>query len=166
MLKNDGIPSPEELKDILPSKERFEKGPVAIIECFQDIPCDPCVSACPSHAISMQAGITDKPNLNAQKCTGCRLCIAGCPGLAIFVVDMTHSKNTATLSLPYELLPLPKVGEIVKGLDRSGKAVCEVKVLNVLSAKKFDKTNVITVELPKAHAMNVRAIKVEKGKRA
>jgi Fe-S-cluster-containing hydrogenase component 2 len=166
MLKHDGIPAPEELQDVLPSKERLEKGPVALIECFQDIPCDPCVKACPCKAITMQDGITDRPHLDAQKCTGCGLCVSCCPGLAIFILNQNHSKSHATLTLPHELLPVPKVGDIVKGLDRSGKEICEVKVLKVLSGKKFDKTYAVTIELPKAHSMNVRAIRAGKGKKS
>ena len=163
MLKHDGIPTPEEMQAILPPKERFDKGPVAIIECFQDIPCDPCIAACPCRAISMQEGITDKPHLDAAKCTGCALCVSCCPGLAIFIVNTVHAKNVAALTLPYEMLPVPKVGSVVQGLDRTGKAVCEAKVIRVLSGKKFDRTHAVTIELPKAQAMNVRAIKVQRG---
>ncbi|HNV72562.1 MAG TPA: 4Fe-4S ferredoxin, partial [Candidatus Ozemobacteraceae bacterium] len=74
MLKNDGIPTREEYETILPTPERMKKGPVAIIECFQDIPCDPCVTACPTKAIHMQSGITDKPHLEEKRCTGCGMC--------------------------------------------------------------------------------------------
>lgn len=162
MLKNDGIPSKEELAEIVPSSKRMEKGPVAIIECFQDIPCDPCVAACPSHAIQMKEGITDKPHINFDKCTGCRLCVAKCPGLAIFVVDMTHSPKKAALSLPYELLPVPKKGDTVQALDRTGKPIVESKVLTVIGGKNFDKTYIITIEVPKGEVMEIRAIKVGK----
>ncbi|MBF0498709.1 MAG: 4Fe-4S binding protein [Candidatus Riflebacteria bacterium] len=165
MLKNDGIPSQEELAPITPTPARFEKGPVALIECFQDIPCDPCVGACPKHAIIMKDGITDKPHLMPDLCSGCGLCVAKCPGLAIFVLDMAYSPRYAKLSLPYELIPVPKVGDVVNGLDRTGKAVCEVKVLKVITGKQFDHTHVVTIELPKSQAMNVRGIKVSpKGK--
>ncbi len=163
MLKNDGVFSPQELATVLPSDERFQKGPVAIIECIQDIPCDPCVSSCPSHAITMQAGITDKPHLDFIKCIGCGLCVASCPGLAIFIVDMTHSPKSAAVTIPYELLPVPKVGEIVWGLDRAGKRVCEAKVLRVIKSKKYDKTVVVTVEIPRNLAMDVRAMAAGKG---
>lgn len=160
MLKNDGIPSPEELAPITPTPERLEKGPVAIIECFQDIPCDPCVSSCFKKAIVMKEGITDKPHLISDLCVGCGICVPSCPGLAIFILDMKHSARSAKLTLPYELLPVPKEGDVVMGLDRSGKPVCEVKVLKVTSSKKYEKTYAVTIELPKGQAMNVRGIKV------
>jgi len=160
MLINDGIITREELATVLPTDDRFKKGPVAIIECLQDIPCDPCVSSCPSKAISMKSGITDRPVLDAARCIGCGLCVPRCPGLAIVVLDMTHAQRSAALSLPYEMQPVPKVGQVVKGLDRTGKPVCEAKVLKVLSAKKFDRTHVVTIEIPKDRALDVRAIRV------
>lgn len=160
MLKHDGIPTADELQLIMPSAERLAKGPVAIIECFQDIPCDPCVAACPCKAISMKDGITDRPHLDADRCTGCTMCVAGCPGLAIFVLNENHSSTHAALTLPHELFPLPKVGDTVTGLDRAGREVGTVKVLRILNTPKQDRTAVITVEVPKAMAMQVRAIRV------
>ncbi len=164
MLKNDGIPTREEYETILPTPERMKKGPVAIIECFQDIPCDPCVTACPTKAIHMQSGITDKPHLEEKRCTGCGICITGCPGLAIFVLDRSKSERTSILTVPYEMIPLPKTGDVVIGLDRSGKPVCEVKVLRVGGCKKHDRTSAITFELPREFDMDVRAIRVKSGK--
>lgn len=165
MLIKDGVLSPEELQSILPDPERLAKGPVAIIECLQDIPCDPCVAACPVHAISMQTGITDRPRLDQNTCTGCGVCIASCPGLAIFVVNTSAAGATATISLSYELLPLPAVGEMVTALDRTGKPVCEAKVTRVINIKKYDHTYVVTLEIPRESVMEVRAIRCNKGGR-
>lgn len=159
MLINDGIISPEELVPLIPSEDRLKKGPVAIVECIQDIPCDPCVSACPRHAITMKAGITDQPHIDQNVCNGCTLCVASCPGLAIFIVNLAHAPRAATVTLPYEMLPVPKEGEIVQALDRSGKVVGEAKVLKVMKNKKYDRTLTVTIEVPKDQAMNVRAIR-------
>ena len=43
-LINTGYLEYEELSQIqkLPSDERYAKGPVAVIECVQEIPCNPC----------------------------------------------------------------------------------------------------------------------------
>lgn len=160
MLKNTGIITPEELKAVLPPEARLAKGPVAIIECLQDIPCDPCVSACPVNAIKMQTGITDKPQLEFDKCTGCGACLPKCPGLAIFVVNMKHTAGMATLSMSYELLPLPVKGQEVTALDRAGKAVCQVKVLRVINPPAYDRTAVITIEIPADKTNEIRAIRV------
>lgn len=161
MLINDGIISEEELKVALPPEERFEKGPVAIIECLQDIPCDPCIAACPVNAIQMREGITDKPVLDFNKCTGCGLCIPRCPGLAIFVVQKNMATGKSAVSMSYELLPVPEKDQMVTLLDRAGKPSGQGRVIRVLNPPKYDKTAVVTVEVPEEKVMSIRAIRVE-----
>ena len=159
MLKNDGIINPEELAPVIPPPARLAKGPVAIIECLQDIPCDPCVSACPVKAIKMKEGITDKPALEFDTCTGCGLCIPKCPGLAIFVINMKHTPGMATVSMSHELLPVPEKGQEVTALDRTGKDVGKVKVVRVVNPPGYDRTAVVTIEVPADQVNNIRAIR-------
>ncbi|HDQ16312.1 MAG TPA: 4Fe-4S dicluster domain-containing protein [Bacteroidetes bacterium] len=143
------------LKDlILPSEKQLEKG-VAISECVQEIPCNPCVDSCPVKAISMK-NINAIPIVDYDKCIGCGKCISVCPGLAIFVVKTKEDK--ALISLPYEFLPIPNVGDKVKALDRKGKAVDTAVVKKVI---KKGKTMTITIEVKKNLAMTVRNIRVE-----
>jgi Fe-S-cluster-containing hydrogenase component 2 len=149
----------------VPSKERLQKGPVVVIECAQKIPCNPCEEACHKNAIKIGDSIIELPVLDSELCTGCGLCIASCPGQAIFVVDMTYSETEAAVQLPFEFLPYPKQGEIVDGLDRSGETVCDAKVLKVLNPKNFDRTAVITVSVPKKFGMEVRNIKLRKNRK-
>jgi len=159
-LEKDGILSPDELAKLpgFPSAERLQQGAVAVIECAQEIPCNPCEEACPAGAIRVGEPITNLPVLESDKCTGCGLCIPICPGLAIFVVDMTYSDREAAVQLPYEFLPLPERGEFVTALDREGRAVCPARVVSVRNPKKFDHTAVITLAVPKDQAMKVRNI--------
>ena len=163
-LIKDGFFDAEELEKLpgVPSKQRLKKGPVVVIECAQEIPCNPCEEACHKQAIVIGESIIDLPRLDADKCNGCGLCIASCPGQAIFVVDMTYSDNEAAVQLPFEFLPYPKKGQIVDGLNRAGEKVCDAKVLKVLTAKKFDRTAVITVAVPKEFGMEVRNIALKK----
>ncbi len=161
MLKNTGIITSEELKPVLPPQNRLEKGPVAIIECLQDIPCDPCVSACPVKAIQMQSGITDRPQLDFETCTGCGACVPKCPGLAIFIVNMKHNvPGKALLSMSYELLPVPAKDQEVDALDRTGKFVCKAKVARVINPPAYDRTAVVTIEVPADRINDIRSIKV------
>ncbi|HOI91116.1 MAG TPA: 4Fe-4S binding protein [Candidatus Rifleibacterium sp.] len=161
MLKNTGIITSDELKPVLPAQTRLEKGPVAIIECLQDIPCDPCVSACPVKAIKMQSGITDRPQLNFETCTGCGACVPKCPGLAIFIVNMKHNvPGKALLSMSYELLPVPAKDQEVDALDRTGKFVCKAKIARVINPPAYDRTAVVTIEVPADRINDIRAIKV------
>ncbi len=161
MLIRDGIPTAEDLRSVMPPPERLAKGPVAIAECFQSIACNPCVKACPQHAITMEPDINALPKIDPDKCVGCRLCVAKCPGLAIFVVDMAHSADSALVTLPYEFLPVPEKGQAVTGLSRSGEALGEFRVENVVSGGKANLTWMVTLEVPKELAMDVRNIRVE-----
>ena len=83
MIFETGVPTREDIKRVKPPAGKQRKGPVAIIECFQKIPCDPCFAACPVEAISEFDNINDLPEIDWEKCTGCGVCIAFCPGLAI-----------------------------------------------------------------------------------
>jgi Fe-S-cluster-containing hydrogenase component 2 len=141
-------------KDLtLPSKKQLEKG-VAIIECIQEIPCNPCVDSCPVKAISMK-DINAIPIMNFDKCIGCGKCIGVCPGLAIFVVKIKDGK--ALISLPYEFLPVPDVGSKVKALDRGGKVIGDAIVKRVIEKGK---TMTITIEAKDDLAMDIRNIRV------
>ncbi len=134
------------------------KRPVAVLECWEEIPCDPCVTACNTGAISM-IHLSGLPVLDKDKCTGCGLCAAVCPGLAIFILNYDHDEINGTVTIPYEFLPLPEKGSHVTGTDREGKSVCTVEVTRIISAKIFRKTNLITVLVPKEYIDVVRGIK-------
>jgi ferredoxin len=160
-IRETGIPSKTELDASpgFPSPEDVARGPVIVIECVQDIPCDPCEAACPRGAIRVGDLITNLPVFYADKCNGCGTCIPICPGQAIFRLDMTYSEDEAAVSFPYEFLPLPKRTDIVRGVNRAGEVVCEATVLRVQRPKGFDHTAVITVAVPKDLAMEVRSMK-------
>lgn len=158
MLEKTGIPTDDDLKEVIPSKIRLAKGPVVIIECFQKIPCDPCAFSCKLGAIKLFKDINDLPQVNFDKCTGCGICISSCPGLAIFVIDENYSEKEALIKLPYEILPLPQKGEEVYALDRAGETVGKAKVIKVLKIK--NKTNIISISVPKNMAMKIRSIRV------
>ncbi len=157
-----GILKREDLAKLpgIPSEKRLKKGPVAIVECADEFPCNPCEAACREKAIKVGKDITNLPVLDEDKCTGCGVCIPACPGLAIFVVDLTYSKKEAVVRLPHELLPLPGKNETVKCLNREGKSVTEGKVVKVINPKGNDRTPVIWVAVPKEFAQDVRAIRV------
>ena len=160
MLINDGIPTKEDLEKVIPSPERLAAGPVSIVECFQKIPCNPCVKACPRNAISMPTSINDTPEVDHEKCNGCGVCVGKCPGLAIFVVDMTYSEDMALVKIPFEYYPVPEVGQMACGLNRAGKEMGWSEVEKVISGGKKNKTYTISLKVPKDLAMEVRNIKV------
>jgi len=160
---SEGVPSREELEKSpgYPGMERLMKGPVAVIECIQEIPCNPCEAACPSGAITVAPSINSLPKLDEDKCTGCGLCISSCPGLAIFVVDLCHDNESALLSFPFEYLPLPRIGEEVPASDREGKEVCRGKVINIVGKSTKGHTPVISISIPQKYALLVRGIAIK-----
>lgn len=148
-------------RGLLPSKQRLASGPVVMVECIENIPCNPCASACPRRAITIDGALTDTPKVDFEKCNGCTVCIAKCPGLAIFVVNAAYSKSEATVTLPYELLPRPAPGTTVACLDRGGRRVCSGKVVKVLDSRAQNRCAVVTVAVPKRFFNTVRGIRVK-----
>jgi len=159
----NGYLSKEELEKLpgIPSRKRMEQGAVAVIECAQEIPCNPCVDACKYGAIVIEGSLTELPVLIEDKCIGCGSCLAICPGQAIFLVDITYSETKGTVSVPYEYVPLPKAGDIVDGLNRAGVVVCEAEVKRVVNAKINDRTPIITLIVPKGLIMEVRSLRLK-----
>lgn len=159
-LARTGVPSIDEIAQCpgSPSWERMQKGPVAVVECFEEIPCNPCEKLCPRRAIHVGQPITRLPVIDPNRCTGCGRCIPGCPGLAIFVVDLSGEK--AIVSFPYEYLPIPQQTDMVPAVNREGKVVTKGEVVAVRSAKGYDATVVVSVAVPRELAMEVRGIKI------
>jgi Fe-S-cluster-containing hydrogenase component 2 len=158
MIYKTGVPTKEDLQKVAPSAERLAKGPVAVIECFQRIPCNPCYTACKRGAIKEFRDINDLPEIDHDLCNGCGLCVSKCPGLAIFIIDETYSEKEALVKLPYEFVPLPKEGDTVKAMDREGRVVGEARVVKIQNGKYEDRTPVISVAVPKELSMVVRNI--------
>jgi hypothetical protein len=82
--------------------------------------------------------------------------------LALFVVDLSPEQGDL-VSLPYELLPLPRNGEIVDARSRKGEIICEGEVTRVIDPRKNRNTAVVTLLVPKGYGMEVRSFTI-KGK--
>ena len=163
-LSQTGYLSEEEIKNGpgIPSESRRKKGPVAVIECIQDIPCNPCEASCRAGAISVGEDITNLPSLDEEKCVGCQTCVPICPGQAIFIVDESLPDGRATVMMPYEFLPLPEKGEIVTALDRAGNELGDATVTAVRKTERMDETAVVTIEVPKEWSMRARAFRLKR----
>ncbi len=159
MLEKTGIPSKEQIEAVLPPPERIAREAVAIIECYQEIPCNPCTKACPQNAILPMKDINERPKIDFDKCNGCAMCVAACPGLAISVIDATFgNEDEALVKLPWEFLPLPKKDEVVQTLNRAGEVVGEGRVVRVLDTKAFDRTRVVFLAVPYKDMLEVKSI--------
>lgn len=109
-IVNQGYLEYEELAAIqkLPTNERYEKGPVAVIECVQEFHAIH-ESACKFGAITIGEPITNLPIVAHDQCIGCGVCVSKCSGLAIFIiVNKAYSETTATVGFPYEYVPMPE----------------------------------------------------------
>ena len=58
-----------------------------VMECTQNIPCNPCQDACPKGCISIGTNIVSLPVVvDDGECINCGMCVASCSGQAIFLV--------------------------------------------------------------------------------
>ena len=165
-LTDEGIPNSENLlKYGFIADDEIERYPGVthkvgvhpVIECTQNIPCNPCQDACRTGCISIGENITSLPVvLESASCIDCGMCVASCSGQAIFLVDEDCEGGTAEVTIPYEFLPLPKEGDKGAALSRSGKELCSAEIVRVRSSRAFDKTNLLTMRVPKEFAMTAR----------
>ena len=159
-----GFLSEEELRGGpgIPSEGRRRKGAVAVLECLEDIPCNPCESICKFDAITVGPDITTPPRLTEDNCVGCRSCVPICPGQAIFIVDESLPDDKAAIEMPYEYRPLPQKGDIVTALDRAGQEIGDATVAAVKKTEKMDRTATVIIEVPRNWSMRARAIRLKR----
>lgn len=138
------------------------KGPIPVIDCPERIPCNPCETACPTSAITIGKPIVNLPTLDVDKCTGCGLCVAYCPGLAIVLVDVAFSDCEALVTIPYEYLPLPQPGEYVNAVNRNGETLCRARVVRVRNPERFNRTALVSLAVPKNVVSEVKGLECKR----
>ena len=129
-----------------------------VIECTQNIPCNPCQDICTHHCIMVGEDITKIPQFRPEhKCVGCGLCVANCPGQAIFLVENGTDEDKVTI--PYEFFPLPQIGEKGQGCTRAGEPICTAEVVAVKDLPINDHTVLLTLSVPAGMGNEVRFYK-------
>ena len=158
-----GYLSDEELANSpgIPTAARRRQGAVAVIECIERIPCNPCEPSCKAGAIIVGEDITNLPDLDGEKCVACQSCLPICPGQAIFMVDESLPDNRAAVTVPYEFLPLPAEGDEVIALDRAGNELGKATITAVRKTDRMDQTALVTFEVPREWSMNTRGFRLE-----
>ncbi len=154
-LEKMGVKMPEVFSPVKNEEKPDVIGKLrAVLECYEEIPCNSCEASCPFGAIYIGENLNSTPVLDAAKCTGCGKCVNACPGLAVFLVKEEKDGKNALVGIPYELLPLPEKGEIMWALDREGNYVCNATVERVV--KYPNKTNIVFAKIPVEFKEKVR----------
>jgi Fe-S-cluster-containing hydrogenase component 2/bacterioferritin-associated ferredoxin len=138
-----------------------------VLHCAEEIPCNPCVSACPKGVIAISGdSILGLPRITKNECTGCNKCVYVCPGLAITVVDYRDDQNNPVVSLAYEVYNYRvRKGDRVLLTDYTGSQLQEATVLAASIRKASRNTQLVRVKVPKDIAKQVAgfSIRNEKG---
>jgi len=133
-----------------------------VIHCHQEIPCDPCAAVCPLGLIKIpKEDIRRVPNFDLEggKCSGCRRCLAVCPGLAITLVDSRRNKEYPIVSVPFEMGGSALFeGRRYQAVDERGQLLGEVGLIRRFSLKEFSGTIIIEVQSPKEIANEITSI--------
>ncbi|MFA5836330.1 MAG: FAD-dependent oxidoreductase [Bellilinea sp.] len=149
---------PEELPEI-------ETGAFPVFHCTQEIPCDPCTGLC-SHGLIYidRKDIRQVPTFlgDSYCCEACEKCVAGCPGLAITLVNYRENPELPVVSIPYEFTRQTiQVNDRVSVLDTEGSELGQVDVLSVHAIENNDRTLVVEVNAPHEIAQQIAGIKVQ-----
>lgn len=169
-------PIPEEWQktgDVLKSKpgkvyERRipekEEGVFPIINCIQEIPCNPCTTVCPKDCIKLDGdSIMNVPLYVNDACIGCEQCVAICPGLAITLVDYRKSPDYVVVTVPFEFEEgTINAGDTVTAVDINGDVLEETEVLSIKNVKINNRTPLVKLKASKKNAKNIVGIKIQK----
>jgi sarcosine oxidase subunit alpha len=134
-----------------------------VIRCIQEIPCDPCIHICPKDMIQMNGDpIFGLPEVIKDECTGCTLCVAVCPGLAITLVDIRKDSPDGLVTVPFELLDLKiQVGDEVDAVDMDGNVITKAKIEKIAKRKVYDRTILVTLKTPKDKVTQITGFKIQ-----
>ena len=134
-----------------------------VIRCVEEIPCNPCVDACPEGSII----IPDDPIMGFPvlrgNCTACGRCVAICPGLAINLIKPKYDeeKGTSLLTFPFEL----EEGDLSPGakvvtVDMEGNRVGEGIIKRFRKSPIPDQRKLVSIEVPEGEAYDVAGFTV------
>jgi sarcosine oxidase, subunit alpha len=133
-----------------------------ILHCYQEIPCNPCISVCPSGAIKLQdalGSIMDLPYFDGE-CSRCGQCIAVCPGLAISVAKKLYGEF-AEVILPHEFIPNFSANEFIPLTDNEGNYLEKGEVMKINFIKKY-KSYLISLKVSAQNATKIAGIRIQR----
>jgi NADPH-dependent 2,4-dienoyl-CoA reductase/sulfur reductase-like enzyme/Fe-S-cluster-containing hydrogenase component 2/bacterioferritin-associated ferredoxin len=138
-------------------------GVFPVFHCTQEIPCNPCTSICPNHAIRIEGDdVLGLPEFVGTECDGCEKCVAICPGLAITLLDYRKDPVQPTVVIPYEFSARQiKKGDTVTVLDSEGAVLGNVEVTRVRAPRDADRALLVRVTAPAEIAPRIAGIRVQ-----
>jgi NADPH-dependent 2,4-dienoyl-CoA reductase/sulfur reductase-like enzyme/Fe-S-cluster-containing hydrogenase component 2/bacterioferritin-associated ferredoxin len=143
----------------------MNKGVFPVIHCIQEIPCNPCITICPTNSIKIKGDpIMGLPVFEGE-CVGCGKCIAICPGLAITLVDFRKDLGFPIVTLPYEVknFKIEKGDKIICD-DINGNYLGKYEVIEIVDIKSNNRTQLIKAKVPQDIAKKVVSFKIQEEK--
>ena len=136
-----------------------------VVRCVQEIPCNPCIEACPINSLEIAGGnIMLQPEFHGPQCVGCAQCVAACPGLAIVLVDerADPSHRTALITMPWEFSEgVIRPGDHVRTVGFEAEAIGAGVVKAVKRSPSQNRRRLVLVEVPWADRQRVAAFAIQ-----
>ena len=141
--------------------ERTE-GVYPILHCNQEIPCNPCMTVCPKGLICTDGHpILGLPKFDGV-CVGCEKCVSICPGLAVTLVDWRKSKDTPTVTVPFEFGEwILSVGQEVTVTNREGKPLGTAVLREIKKPPGTPRTLLLKLETPADIANRIVGVRIQ-----
>ncbi len=140
-----------------------KQGVFPVIHCFQEIPCNPCMTVCPKGLITTSGHPVKGLPKYEDGCIGCRKCVAICPGLAITLVDYRKNKDFPIVTIPWELGDqVVKKDQIVDVTEWQGCIIGTATVVSLKNAPGYPSTKLLDLAVPHNIANRVAGIIVQK----
>ncbi len=143
----------------------MNKGVFPVIHCIQEIPCNPCITICPTNSIKIKGNPIMGLPVFEGKCVGCGKCVVICPGLAITLVDFRKDPDFPIVTLPYEVknFKIEKGDKIICD-DINGNTLGKYEVIDIVDIKSNNRTQLIKVKVPEDIAKKVVSFKIQEEK--
>lgn len=142
----------------------YLSGVFPVLHCTQEIPCDPCVSLCPHGLLRIDPEDIRKTPVfvgDANSCKACLACVAGCPGLAITLVDFRKNTERPLVTIPWEFTDTTVTkGDEVLLVNTVGEPLEKGKAVRLVKLRSADHTRLLQVEVPSEVAPRVAGIRL------
>jgi ferredoxin len=95
-------------------------------------------------------------------CKGCAKCVAGCPGLAITLVNSRKDAENPIVSIPYEFTRESLEGkQTAKVIDTNGEELGEIPIVGINAIPNNDRTVIVRVKAPRSIATRIAGIRIQ-----